>query len=404
MDDLIIGNLCPYWCTPPTGGGPIRVHNLNRELSDRYTIFQISIRPTLGHRANAIGRFFSAEIVRPSPRYSELQLFSPIILGISFLLYRLGFHSDLLLSPILEATHTTRIENFIRRASILQIEHPWLIDFALHIAQGRPIVFIAHNVESDLWSDPSGFASKILPFLRGGVARLERKAYQEASAVVTMSEHDAIRLKNFAGKLDKPLFIIPNGVNLETHRPASSSERIEARKRLGFDGRLILLFVGTNHYPNREALNFIRKWQSDPDLSKDLHFVVVGGVGTGFRSTPNLSVTGHVVDVIDYLRAADIGLNPLVGGSGTSLKIVEYLAHGLPTVTTRIGLRGTQIRNGEGVLVGGIEEFPSMILRLVSDKQLREEIGQRGRLVVEETYSWSKLAHSMSQVYGSVYP
>ena len=33
---------------------------------------------------------------------------------------------------------------------------------------------------------------------------------------------------------------------------------------------------------------------------------------------------------------ADIGINPLISGSGTNLKMLEYLSSGLPTVTTPI--------------------------------------------------------------------
>jgi glycosyltransferase involved in cell wall biosynthesis len=45
----------------------------------------------------------------------------------------------------------------------------------------------------------------------------------------------------------------------------------------------------------------------------------------------------------DVLAGCDVALNPAIGGSGVSIKTIEYLAHGLPVVTEAAGFRGIDV-------------------------------------------------------------
>src|SRR5439155_438951 len=72
--------------------------------------------------------------------------------------------------------------------------------------------------------------------------------------------------------------------------------------------------------------------------------VVVGRCGLGRTPVDNVLIVGEVPDVADYLRASDLALCPLVSGSGTSLKTIEYLAAGLPLVSTEVGVRYLGLR------------------------------------------------------------
>jgi glycosyltransferase involved in cell wall biosynthesis len=41
-----------------------------------------------------------------------------------------------------------------------------------------------------------------------------------------------------------------------------------------------------------------------------------------------------------WLKAASVGLNPIISGAGTNLKLAEYAAAGLPIISTQFGARG----------------------------------------------------------------
>ena len=57
-------------------------------------------------------------------------------------------------------------------------------------------------------------------------------------------------------------------------------------------------------------------------------------------SAPRVRNLGYVEDLKPLYAAADIGLNPVTYGSGTSVKVIEYLAAGLRVVSTAAGMRG----------------------------------------------------------------
>ncbi len=54
-------------------------------------------------------------------------------------------------------------------------------------------------------------------------------------------------------------------------------------------------------------------------------------------------MTGRVPEVVPYFAAADAGLNMVTRGSGSNVKLFEYLAAKLPVISTVFGARGTQL-------------------------------------------------------------
>ncbi len=42
---ITVADLCPYWSWPPTGGGPLRVYNLNKRVAAQVQVLQFSVRP-----------------------------------------------------------------------------------------------------------------------------------------------------------------------------------------------------------------------------------------------------------------------------------------------------------------------------------------------------------------------
>jgi glycosyltransferase involved in cell wall biosynthesis len=396
---LTVADLCPYWSWPPTAGGQLRVYNLNRVVARHVRVLQFSARPTLGHQRGGWLNWIGSRTCHIADHYLEYQYFHPLILGTSYLLYRLGLHSDMLLSPILKWLSPIHLRQAVRQASVIQVEHPWLFEMALHLTDGKPIIYVAHNVEASLWESLARKRGSLFAKLAGRTRELEREAVQRASVIVAMSRMDLdILVNEYSADLER-IYVIPNGVDLNTRRPATPAEKMVARQRLGWDDRPILLFVGSDHYPNKEALGYIRRWQAQLGPELDVQFVVVGTVGRGVQSTEYMRIEGFVEDVTDYFIAADIALNPLVSGSGTSLKGVEYLACGLPTITTMTGIRGLEFVAGRDILLGDLSDFPQLIARLSSDPALQAKLACNGRRAVEQIYGWERLGQCMLEVY-----
>lgn len=73
-------------------------------------------------------------------------------------------------------------------------------------------------------------------------------------------------------------------------------------------------------------------------------------------------------------------------------KILEYMALGLPCLTSRVGLEGINAIENEHLLVyDRVEEAAEKIIALRSDPHLRMKFARRGRALVEQFHDWKNL-------------
>ena len=115
----------------------------------------------------------------------------------------------------------------------------------------------------------------------------------------------------------------------------------------------LAVFFGSWHPPNLAAARVIL-WLA-PQLPQ-VQFVLGGTHGDAFPAhevPDNVVFTGQVIERVKrtLLAAADVALNPVLHGSGTNLKVIEYLAAGVPVVSTAFGVRGLDVGNGRHLLV-----------------------------------------------------
>jgi glycosyltransferase involved in cell wall biosynthesis len=103
----------------------------------------------------------------------------------------------------------------------------------------------------------------------------------------------------------------------------------------------------------------------------------------------------------------DIGIMPLRdrpferGKSG--YKLIQYMACGLPTVASPVGVNREIVEDGaNGLLASGIEEWRAALARLIANPDLRRKFGQAGRAKVEAQYSLASQAPRLVDVLRSV--
>jgi hypothetical protein len=92
------------------------------------------------------------------------------------------------------------------------------------------------------------------------------------------------------------------------------------------------------------------------------------------------------------LLSFDVGMMPVkndlwsLGKCG--LKLIQYAASGLPSISHPIGVSGEIIEEGEsGFLREGLEGWREALERLGSDVDLRKRMGRKARAVAQERYS-----------------
>lgn len=103
----------------------------------------------------------------------------------------------------------------------------------------------------------------------------------------------------------------------------------------------------------------------------------------------------------------DVGLMPLADTAWNrgkcGLKILQYMAAGLPVVASPVGVNREIVRDGEnGFLARSQEEWYEMLRILLSDEGLRARMGRKGRETVEREYSLETWGPRVAGLYASL--
>jgi glycosyltransferase involved in cell wall biosynthesis len=133
-------------------------------------------------------------------------------------------------------------------------------------------------------------------------------------------------------------------------------------------------------------------------------------IGTAHYSLPGVEVEAlpwRSHTELQDLRAIDIGIMPLPDEPWSrgkcGLKALQYMALGIPTVCSPVGVNSTLIRDGaNGFLAATEEEWIAKLSRLLRSASLRECLGSAGRVTVEEEYSAHVHAPVVYRILASV--
>lgn len=146
-----------------------------------------------------------------------------------------------------------------------------------------------------------------------------------------------------------------------------------------FSERRNLLFVGSIHEPNIDAVHFLSEkimplvWQENPEIQVD----IVGNVKDLLPPSKDSRILlhGYVPKMEDFLKNSRIMIAPLRYGAGVKGKIGQAFEYFLPVVTTEIGAEGMKLQNGENALIANTaEDFARQIIRLYNDEILWERL------------------------------
>ncbi len=251
-------------------------------------------------------------------------------------------------------------------------------------------VYSSHNVEVDFRrTEPAPAALRNLT-LRG-VAALERRACRDSDLVIACTQRDADRLEDLYGPLRRTE-VLPNGFDGDL-LSAGREEREAVRVALGIPpDAWVLVFVGSATAHNLEAIAFLQR-DVLPRLDARFRLLLVGACGPATSDPPEVVGRVHRSGRVDDLRrmyaAADVAVNPVTMGSGSNLKVAEYLASGLPVVTTPVGLRGFE-DHADSVVVATRQDFAQAIATARPGAVRRDGV---------EDLSWSRVTARLHDTY-----
>jgi glycosyltransferase involved in cell wall biosynthesis len=290
-------------------------------------------------------------------------------------------------------------------ADIVIASHVYAYPAIRRVWQG-PVVYEAHNVEADLKAAIFGHARDRV----AQVQAVERECASQAPLVLCCSPADAARLHSLYQLKTLPT-VVPNGVNTRAYALPSADERATLRQRLGLGEQAVALFVGSLHGPNIDALRALLPIaQACPEVL----FAILGSVCGGLAPTndaplpANLRLIGRVSDaeLRVWLAVAHVGVNPMVSGSGTNLKMLEFAAAGLPMLSTPFGARGGLFQAGAHYVAAEMPAFAQALQHLLAPAQAaaRQVMAAQARDCVVTQGDWRTVAQSMGSALDKLKP
>ena len=154
------------------------------------------------------------------------------------------------------------------------------------------------------------------------------------------------------------------------------------------------LFIGSfQHTPNVDAvLFFVQKIYPfvRPRLP-DAKFYVIGDKAPAdivSLADDNIVITGLQRDARPFFDSVRLSVAPLRFGAGVKGKINQSMGLGVPVVATSIAVEGTELRNGEDVLIADEPEaFASALITLYESEELWNRLSENGLRKTRMLYS-----------------
>lgn len=186
-------------------------------------------------------------------------------------------------------------------------------------------------------------------------------------------------------------YVIPNCVNLNIFKPNSVAD---TRKRLNLPYKNHLIFFHGSPYPeNFKALKILN--QVIDRLNKkglETKALVAGHFKDMETQTKNMIFTGWLSQekLAQYINVADIAILPVFTKClGISTRLIEYMASGKATITTKDNATGLNfaIKEGGLIAVDTLEEITEAAATLLENVQIRESISKNARAITEKYLS-----------------
>jgi len=231
----------------------------------------------------------------------------------------------------------------------------------------------------------------------------ERWVYKRATGIIALSESEVLQIRGM--RLDRPIGIIPNGVDfdeLDQETPPIGAIYPE------LDGRRFILYMGRLHQKKgierlMEAFAAVQARHSDAVL-------VIAGAGEGSYETAlsalveryglnkRVVMTGFVSGIrrVALLRSAYVHVLPSLS-EGLPMSALEAMACGTPVIVTpQCYLPEVQAEGAGLVVENDPVTLAQAMIQLLDAPDLRSHMAERAYRLARQHYSWRSAAEKVA--------
>lgn len=252
---------------------------------------------------------------------------------------------------------------------------------------------------------------------------IERTLALKTDKIIAISERQKLELsKKYRICSEDKIEVIPLGFDLNKFNENKESKRENFRKAfnisddeiaIGIIGRLVPI---KNH---KLFLNAIKEVVSK--TNKKVRAFIVGdgserenlkdhanSIGLDFLNgdfAPDKKATVHFTSWIKDIDKVNAGMDIIALSSlneGTPVSLIEAQASNKPIISTKVGgVSNIVLQNETALLVNNdnLQEFSDQLLKLVTNDEFRNSIGEKGWEHVREKFHYTRLVEDMDNLY-----
>jgi glycosyltransferase involved in cell wall biosynthesis len=396
MHILQLTHRLPY---PPTDGGKIGIFNFTKYFSSKeHRVSLIAIAPDVERNIN---------IKSLNNLTADSQIFYKDVRNKKLGLLENTFFSS---SPYSMAKYRFKdveeyILDFIRnnKIDIVHIDHLHMAYYGRSIKNefpALPVTIREHNVEYVILerlylAERNRLYKALFKRQYERLKEYEKNILPVFDKILAITEEDRQRLIALDRRLGPKVEVIPAGVDLNEFESIDNDHA----------ARNLLSIASMDWIPNQQGLVwFIENVM--PELVRRNPAITLYIIG---KNTPdwfhryeseNVKVLGFVEDISPWLKKSSVAVIPLFAGGGMRVKILNYLAWGIPTVSTSIGAEGINVADGENIfLADSADDFAIKIMNLLDNVDRWQQIRGNGRKLVENCYTWDAIIDRTLDIY-----
>jgi glycosyltransferase involved in cell wall biosynthesis len=298
---------------------------------------------------------------------------------------KLKFVSQSLLkrSSLLSKVKDYDVVYIFREAALLG---PPVFERLIH-ARGVPIVFDFDDAIFVSYKSPSNGYLSYLKFAG------------KTKTICRISSHVMVGnpyLAEYAGRVNDNVTIIPTTIDTEKYQPLNRPDVSQP-----------IMIGWTGSHSTVQHLNTLRSALQKLAQRESFRLRVIGTPTYELAGVEVEAMKWHSETELEDLSAVDIGVMPLPDDKWSKgkcgLKALQFMALGIPTICSPVGVNTDIIRDGEnGFIAGTDDEWVEKLSQLVQSHELRRKLGDAGRHTVETKYSAAAQAPRVYEVFKSV--
>ncbi|WP_231936396.1 glycosyltransferase [Bythopirellula polymerisocia] len=301
------------------------------------------------------------------------------------------------------------LDSLIPQGDVVHIHSLWTMPNAygssLAKKHGKPVVFSPHG-SLETWAlNRHRWKKRICEEM------FQRRDLEQANCVHALSHTEADSIRGYG--LTNPIAVIPNGINLSAYENLPDrSVLLNSYPQL--TDKRIVLFLSRLH-PKKGLQHLVEAWRKIVVDNQDVQLVIAGpdngheaiirGLVSDLELDSSVLFTGPLYgeQKLAALAAADLFVLPSFS-EGFSMAILEAMACELPLLISR-NCSFPEVANSEAGLecesdVTSTEEGLRKILSMTNDE--RQSMGRNGRKLVEQRYTWDRIAKQFLELYERV--